>query len=690
LNSVSSTPRFGIDWILGTLLASTATYLWISKGEEACKAEEKPKKAYDEEEFEKELLEIEARLESLMKMNLGVTSFPDVASQLWQMITQRGGAELPGVFQLNNPLTSALSRLTSMLESGYNRKRLCKPLAVAYILRGQYEQAMPFLIEANWENPLDPDLYLHQGHIYMNESNYSEAYENFEKALLLNPSLTIAIGPRNEMAKKLNLNQSSVLYWHVQGVIHYDLGMYQESYDCYKKALAINPKYEDSWYNSVVVKHILDQQARCDAQKIDMIPGKLLPIVTTYEYATMAEAAYATSAKAFPPHDWQLWTTSGDFLDQNGSLSRDGFFGAVYVNHQKEQIVLALQGSKATQDIISCIHLVFNNIDRQWVCAKVFGEKVHQKIASDPVLSKYRISLTGHSLGAAQAEFLSFIHDEPAVTFESPGISNLLASIGGHNVPLDDPNNFKITAYMPRPNIINTAKQHVGKVLRIYPPLPPKRIRAENVDVLRGTLDAMKRITDIVSVPGLDKLVTSPFGAELIKVLSETELMVLETAHWHSMARICQVLRHEYETGVPIKQREVIRWPRTENFYLFWRVARDSLGEPDESTLSDLNHQSLAFAHYEVKDRHMNQVPLSDFTRSEQRFLREFRRNPGAFAPYCSEIDLRVLGKYDIQYSHVDINVGMSPEHFRDFIQHKASQVAQQTETSALSFSSLF
>lgn len=371
-------------------------------------AQDSEEKDKENDDYKKELESIQQLLESLMQSGLTSSTLPDVASQLWSKIAARDAAGLAIMFGSTSQLKEALAKLLRMLEEGRERRELCKPLAVAYILRGQYEQAMPFLIEASWEYPSDPELHLHQGQIYMREGNYSMAYEHFEKALLLNPTLVAAREPRNEMMKKLSLTATSALYWHVQGVIRYDLGLYKESKACYEKALDIDPTYQDSWYNSRVALHILEQQEQYREEEIDPIPARMLPIVTTYEYATLAEAAYAVSAKAVPPKDWKLWLTSGDFMDRDGqSLSRDGFFGAAYVNHEKRQIVLSLQGSKATNDIVSCIHLVFNSVDRQWVCAKVFGEKVHERIANDPQLKNYRVSLTGHSLGAAQAEYLS-------------------------------------------------------------------------------------------------------------------------------------------------------------------------------------------------------------------------------------------------------------------------------------------
>lgn len=689
LSSKASHP--GVSWFLGGI-ASTFGFLFVTGGERHAYAEEELKEENEDEKYRKQLAAIQQVLESVMRSGIGTASIPDMAELIWQKIAVRDASGIASMLNVNSQLDDVIRQLTNMLECGRDRRELCKPLAIAYILRGQYEQAMPFLIEANWENPRDAELYLHQGHIHLRQSNYMDAFESFEKAILLNHGMEVAVGPRNEAMKKMAITEASELYWHIQGVVRYDLGMYQESYECYRKALEINPKYADSWYNAMVVKHLLEQQALYEEQDLEPIPAKLLPIVTTYEYATMAEAVYTTTAYAFQPRDWNLWLTSEDFLDHNGNLSRDGFYGAVYVNHNKKQIVLALQGTKATQDLVSCAHLALNAIDRQWVCAKVFGEKVHQKIREDPLLKDYRVSFTGHSLGAAQAELLAFLHDETAVTFESPGIRTLMNSISKFfpDKSIDDPSAFHVTGFMPQPNLINTAKEHVGNLVRIYPPLPKQIRSTDNAQVILENMEAFKRLNEIISVPGLDKLVSSPFGTELIKLLGETELIILETLHWHSMSRICQVFRHEYETGIPVKQRTIKKWPTLDRYYLYWRVAKDCLGEPDEAPVSELNREALRFANYEVQDRHINRIPLSDFSKREQHFLLEYRRAPGVFAEQCTELDKRVLGKYVIKDGYVETNVGLSPEHFKDYVKWKTEQVKSLAENVLLTFSALF
>jgi hypothetical protein len=42
---------------------------------------------------------------------------------------------------------------------------------------------------------------------------------------------------------------------------------------------------------------------------------------------------------------------------------------------------------------------------------------------------EYKILFTGHSLGAAQAEYTAVRHNKEAVTFESPGISSILKKL---------------------------------------------------------------------------------------------------------------------------------------------------------------------------------------------------------------------------------------------------------------------
>lgn len=86
----------------------------------------------------------------------------------------------------------------------------------------------------------------------------------------------------------------------------------------------------------------------------------------------------------------------------------------------------------------------------------------------------------------------------------------------------------------------------------------------------------------------------------------------------------------------------------------------------------------------------MNEIPLTEFSRSEQRFLREYNRNPGAFAMHCTDLDRKILGHYVIRYNHIETNVGLSPEHFRDYVRWKAAHVKSATESSTLSFSPLF
>lgn len=89
---------------------------------------------------------------------------------------------------------------------------------------------------------------------------------------------------------------------------------------------------------------------------------------------------------------------------------------------------------------------------------------------------------TGHSLGAAQAEYNAVLYSKQAITFESPGITRLLErSIikSGRNSSVDvkeitEAYSSLITSYLSRPNMINIAREKVGSLIRIYPSLRTK------------------------------------------------------------------------------------------------------------------------------------------------------------------------------------------------------------------------
>ncbi|XP_049849181.1 uncharacterized protein LOC126318207 isoform X2 [Schistocerca gregaria] len=618
-------------------------------------------------------------------MNSIDVSLKNTAARIWETVSEDAGMD--GVVRAGpvelisvGRFEEAISKLEAMLRNSEHRGHICKYLAVAYILKKCPKEALPYLEEAIWFEPRNAGLHLQHAYIMMKNENYREAWLSFEKALILDPdSLQYSMASLKTVLKKLNVKVSSAAYYHVLATAHYELGNYKQALESYRKAVALDPKHLVSLHNINVIERILKQQKKYEESNIDIIPGHLLPIVTSYEYATLAEFSYNALARAFPPSEWVLLVTSDDAKDVDGSYSRDGFYAAAYVNHRKRHVVLAIQGSKATEDIISSIHLMFDCVDRQIICAKQFCEYViNEHIEKTPELQGYRLSFTGHSLGAVHAEILAHTFGLRAVTFESPGSLELLRTIKARLGVKETDRDFEraaqspiVTTYLPRPNVINTIRGHVGNTIRIYPPLPSKAFRAENAQVIENTLDSMQKV--FCAISGLDALLVNNLTKEFCKLLSETELIVAETAHWHSMANICQLLRYEYETGVPVRQKKIAKWPRTSNFYLYWRITQDCLtGEPDDGNLGKINTESLSFANYAVVERDMNRIPLSEFTAVEKKFLYDYKSNPTLFDTCLTEIDKRLLASYDLEPEYVCTNVGISPEHWKDFISLKA------------------
>lgn len=599
----------------------------------------------------------------------------EAVDNLWSFILNSKDDIAAEPLDLRNLLShgridEAIANLSLLIEKDRGSKVLYKYMALSYILKEKYDEALYFLNEAIWVDNLDADLYYHKGNILQKKGDISGAIVCFEKAFLLNPNLTDAKELSHNILKTSGFDINHYLYNYLLGVVNYDLGRYDDAIFYYEKALLSNPDHIESLYNLDLIRKIKMNKYTTP------VPSKLLPIVTIYEYAAMSEAAYSDS-KSVVPSSWEILTTSNTEVDVNGNFSRDGFFSCAYVNHNKKHVVLAIQGTKATEDLISSSHLVFNQLDRQWICAKKFAERVINRVKNDPSLKDYEITFTGHSLGAAQAEFLSYLFDIKAVTFESPGSLEIIHSYNGGKYI--DPSKIKSIGYLSRPNIINTAKTHVGKVYRIYTPLPSKSIKAENAELLLQKLDSFKKLANMLSLYGI-KFLENTFGNEVLKMITESELMINETEHWHSMINICQAFRHEYDIGYQPILAEVVKWPLIDHFYLYWRITREcNKGDPDLSILGEINKEALSVANYEVKPV-SRVVKTSELTKDELQFLKDYKRNPTQYSPYLNEIERNILDLCDVGYYEININSGISIVHWKDFISKKTKDLKPITK----------
>lgn len=96
----------------------------------------------------------------------------------------------------------------------------------------------------------------------------------------------------------------------------------------------------------------------------------------------------------------------------------------------------------------------------------------------------YKLSITGHSLGAYLAELsIYYCHMDlnfknvKGVTFDGPGSLDMMKQLslniiqGGDKINQNhfDPKELDIVRYTAGPNMVNCANKHIGKSYRLFP-----------------------------------------------------------------------------------------------------------------------------------------------------------------------------------------------------------------------------
>lgn len=162
-----------------------------------------------------------------------------------------------------------------------------------------------------------------------------------------------------------------------------------------------------------------------------------------------------------------------------------------------------------------------------------------------------------------------------------------------------------ITGYVSRPNLINIARPHVGRRLRLYPALPLKTpFRTKGSAVVRRLLAQSKKYLAFV-IDFNDEHSNTPerLTSEVALFLEHWERMVLETLHWHAVRGFVRALELEAKYHIVPPMRRVLEWPRIDTFSSYYNVTKECpSSEPDVTALGLINRTALQRSHYVVAE----------------------------------------------------------------------------------------
>jgi hypothetical protein len=231
------------------------------------------------------------------------------------------------------------------------------------------------------------------------------------------------------------------------------------------------------------------------------------------------------------------WYVNQIFYDKESD-----YYAILYRNDKTHQLVLAHRGTvpgrllKQDSSLQTDIKGVLQSgIVKQQACAYAAAHEAVERAKE----SGYRLSTTGHSLGAWLAELATFFchvnFNFPhirCVTFDSPGSKNIFNKLRSNIDNLDtrfDPVVLQIVTYLSLPNIVNICNEHVGKIYAL----------------------------DHINIPALlEKL-----PQVIKKGFAQIDLIqALTTAQSHLLSKI--LVGFDPVTCVPREYKEMLDWPK--------------------------------------------------------------------------------------------------------------------------------
>ena len=199
-------------------------------------------------------------------------------------------------------------------------------------------------------------------------------------------------------------------------------------------------------------------------------------------YAKLAK----DSVNDYQQEDLGDYVRIGSFKD-----SETGFRASIYKNDKKSEIVISYRCTDNQKGVESDIQMVEKKIPDQYYDALVLYKEIKSQYPD------YRITLTGHSLGASLAELIASSDPEvEAITFEGFGVQPIIDK--QKSFELQDYNNC--TNYVTKGSIVSSTTPHPGTTNTIYAHTIKKnegKILAPKEDVITKNKHSIDNFTNL-------------------------------------------------------------------------------------------------------------------------------------------------------------------------------------------------
>lgn len=252
--------------------------------------------------------------------------------------------------------------------------------------------------------------------------------------------------------------------------------------------------------------------------------------LTPYVLAKLCQQAYAKTPDA-SFEDWLLLSISG--------LNDYGYHGVAYRHKTKPWVVITHRGTNSSllSNLLSDASLAVGSLPDAQSVAKQFSEHVRASVPPECDVIE-----TGHSLGGYHAEVNVGFLGGYAVTFESPGSQEQMQALELS----PNPDNFM--SFLSGPNVVNTAKSHIGRLYRIY---------TYHIDEEGHRLDDMANLVkSLLSTATVGS--ASTLALEAVKAFCNRQLLS------HQLTGLINAM-HPH-VGYPWLMRQMTGWPSLQGF----------------------------------------------------------------------------------------------------------------------------